>query len=124
MNIKKIILTALVCVVSQLAMAQGARISGTLTDQDGPIMMGNVVEIDANNRIVSATQTDFNGNFSMQVKSTKNKLKFSYVGDKDKVVPIGAQTVFKVRLDAANTQLKEVTVKGRRGNSGGLMIEK
>ena len=124
MNIKKVIFTALVCVASQLAVAQGVRISGTLTDPDGPVMMGNVVEVDANNRIVSATQTDFNGNFSMQVKSTKNKLKFSYVGDKDKTVAIGSQTVFKVKLDAANTQLKEVTVKGRRSNSGGLMIEK
>ena len=124
MNIKKVIFTALVCVASQLAVAQGVRISGTLTDPDGPVMMGNVVEVDANNRIVSATQTDFNGNFSMQVKSTKNKLKFSYVGDKDKTVAIGSQTVFKVKLDAANTQLKEVTVKGRRSSSGGLMIEK
>lgn len=124
MNIRKVILTALLGLVCQLASAQGVRISGTLTDQDGPIMMGNVVEVDANNRIVSAVQTDFNGNFSMTVKSTKNKLKFSYVGDKDKVMAIGSQTVFKVKLDPANTQLKEVTVKGRRGSSGGLMLQK
>ena len=124
MNIKKFIFTALMAVACQLAVAQGVRISGTLSDADGPIMMGNVVEIDANNRIVSATQTDFNGNFSMTVKSAKNKLKFSYVGDKDKVMTIGSQTTFKVKLDPANTVLKEVTVKGRRGNSGGLMLQK
>ncbi len=124
MNIKKFIFTALMGVACQLAVAQGVRISGTLSDADGPIMMGNVVEIDANNRIVSATQTDFNGNFSMTVKSAKNKLKFSYVGDKDKVMTIGSQTTFKVKLDPANTVLKEVTVKGRRGNSGGLMLQK
>ena len=82
MNIRKVIFTALLGLVSQLALAQGVRISGTLSDNEGPVMMGNVVEIDANNRIVSATQTDFNGNFSLQVKSTKNKLVFSYVGDK------------------------------------------
>ena len=124
MNIRKLIFTALLGLVCQMASAQGVRISGTLTDQDGPVMMGNVVEVDANNRIVSAVQTDFNGNFSMTVKSTKNKLKFSYVGDKDKVMTIGSQTVFKVKLDPANTQLKEVTVKGRRGASGGLMLQK
>ena len=124
MNIKKVIFTALLGVVCQLAMAQGVRISGTLSDADGPIMMGNVVEVDANNRIVSATQTDFNGNFSMTVKSTKNKLKFSYVGDKEKVMAIGTQTTFKVTLQPANTVLKEVTVKGRRGSSGGLMLQK
>ncbi len=124
MNIKKVIFTALLGVVCQLAVAQGVRISGTLSDADGPIMMGNVVEVDANNRIVSATQTDFNGNFSMTVKSTKNKLKFSYVGDKEKVMAIGTQTTFKVTLQPANTVLKEVTVKGRRGSSGGLMLQK
>ena len=124
MNIKKAFTIALLCIAAQLAVAQGIRISGTLSDADGPIMMGNVVERDANNRIVSATQTDFNGNFSMQVKSTKNKLVFSYVGDKEKVITIGNQTTFKVKLDPANTQLKEVRVTGRRTNSGGLTIQK
>ena len=124
MNIKKVIFTALLGIVGQMAIAQGVRISGTLTDNEGPVMMGNVVERDANNRIVSATQTDFNGNFSLQVKSTKNKLVFSYVGDKTKVVNIGQQTTFKVKLEPENTTLKEVTVKGRRGSSGGLMLQK
>jgi len=124
MTIKKILLTALMAIVCQVMMAQGVRISGTLSDNEGPVMMGNVVEIDANNRIVSAAQTDFNGNFSLTVKSTKNKLKFSYVGDKTKVVNIGSQTNFKVKLEPENTVLKEVTVKGHRSNSGGLMIQK
>ena len=122
--IKKILFTALLCFVGQMLMAQGVRISGTLTDREGPVMMGNVVERDANNRIVSATQTDFNGNFSMQIKNTKNKLVFSYVGDKTKVVNIGTQTVFKIKLDPEDTQLKEVVVKSKRSNSGGLMISK
>ena len=124
MNIKKVIFATLFAIVSQLAMAQGARISGTVTDDDGPIMMGNVVERDANNRIVSATQTDFNGNFSLQVKNTKNKLVFSYVGDKTVVMNIGSKTVFNVKLQPEGKALQEVVVKGRRGNSGGLMIQK
>ena len=123
-NIKKVLFTVLLCIIGQELMAQGVRISGTLTDREGPVMMGNVVERDANNRIVSATQTDFNGNFSMQVKSTKNKLVFSYVGDKTKVVNIGTQTVFKIKLDPEDTQLKEVVVKSKRSSSGGLMISK
>ena len=124
MMIKKLLFTTLASVISLCAMAQGVRISGTLTDNEGPVMMGNVVERDANNRIVSATQTDFNGNFSLQIKSTKNKLVFSYVGDKTKVMNIGSQTVFKVKLDPENTQLKEVVVKSKRTSSGGLTIPK
>ena len=124
MTIKKILFTVLLTIFCQGLMAQGVRISGTLSDSEGPIMMGNVVERDANNRIVSATQTDFNGNFSMTVKSTKNKLVFSYVGDKPKVITIGNQTVFKVKLDPENTQLKEVVVQSKRSNTGGLMMQK
>ena len=111
-------------IICQTLLAQGVRISGTLTDNEGPVMMGNVVERDANNRIVSAAQTDFNGNFSMQIKSTKNKLVFSYVGDKTKVITIGNQTVFKVKLEPENTQIKEVVVTSKRQNNGGLMIQK
>ena len=124
MNIKRTLFTALICLVAQIALAQGVRVSGTLSDNDGPIMMGNVTERDANNRIISATQTDFNGNFSLQVKNKNNKLHFSYVGDKTKVVKIGDQTVFKIKLEPASTVLKEVTVKGKRQNSGGLSIQK
>ena len=124
MNIKRTLFTALICFVAQMALAQGVRVSGTLSDNDGPIMMGNVTERDANNRIISATQTDFNGNFSLQVKNTKNKLHFSYVGDKTKIVAIGDKTVFNVKLEPASTMLKEVTVRGKRVNAGGLMISK
>ena len=125
MTIKKILLTAL-CVLGSICdlSAQEVRISGTVTDNEGPVMMGNVVERDANNRIVSATQTDFNGNFSMQIKNTRNKLVISYVGDKTKVLTIGNQTVFRVKLEPENTQLREVRVVGRRTNSGGLTIQK
>lgn len=124
MTIKKFVFTALLCVVSQTIMAQAKRISGVVTDNMGPVMMANVVERDANNRIVSATQTDFNGNFSMQIKSPKNKLVFSYVGDKSKTISIGSQTSFKVRLEPEQTVLKEVTIKSKRSSSGGLMIPK
>jgi TonB-linked SusC/RagA family outer membrane protein len=124
MKIKKILFTALLCIIGQELMAQGVRISGTLTDNEGPIMMANVVERDANNRIVSAVQTDFNGNFSMQVKSTKNKLVFSYVGDKTQILTIGKRTVFNIKLEPEGTQLQEVVIKSKRSNSGGLMISK
>lgn len=124
MTMKKILFTALLCVISLAAMAQGKRISGTVSDNMGPVMMANVVERDANNRIVSATQTDFNGNFALQVKNPKNKLVVSYVGSKTYVVEIGAKTVFNITLQSEQTQLKEVTVTSKRQNSGGLMIPK
>ena len=105
-----------------ISVAQTARVSGTVTDDMGPVMMCNVVEIDDNNRIVSNAQTDFNGNFTMLVKNTKNKLRVSYVGYKTVTLPIGTRTTFNVKLQDA-TQIKEVTVTAKKKfNNGGLAI--
>ena len=102
-------------------MAQ-TRISGTVNAPDGPVMMCNVVEIDANNRNVSYAQTDINGNFSMEVVNTKNKLKVSYIGYKTVIIPIGDKTVFNIDMEDENT-LKEVVVKAKKKfRSGGLVI--
>ena len=120
----KYLLTILFCVVAQMAMAQGKVISGTVSDSFGPVVMANVTERDANNRIVSACQTDMMGNFSMKIKNPKNKLVVSYVGSKPKSVVIGNQSKFNISLDADQTTLKEVTVKGERRQSGGLNIKK
>ena len=120
----RILLTFLFSVIAQMMMAQGKVISGTVEDAMGPIMMANVVERDANNRIVNATQTDMMGNFSMEIKNPKNKLVISYVGSKTKVMTIGNQTVFNIKLEDEGTALTEVVVKGRRTTSGGLNIDK
>ena len=120
-NIKYLLL-AICCVLSTAAMAQGARISGTVNDVEGPVMMCNVVEIDANNRNVSYSQTDINGNFSMEIQNTKNKLQISYVGYKKVTIPIGDKTVFDIMLEEENT-LKEVVVKAKaKFRQGGLVI--
>ncbi len=124
MSKSKILLTLLFTVIAQAVMAQGKVISGTVEDAMGPIMMANVVEQDANKRIVSHTQTDMMGNFSMEIKNPKNKLVISYVGSKTKVLTIGNQTTFKIKLEDEGTTLGEVTVRGRRTTSGGLNIDK
>ena len=120
----KILLTLLFTIVAQAVMAQSKVISGTVEDAMGPIMMANVVERDANNRIVSATQTDMMGNFSMEIKNPKNKLVVSYVGSKTKILTIGDQKTFKIKLEDDKTTLSEVKVVGRRASSGGLNIDK
>ena len=104
------------------AQAQQVRISGTVNDDMGPVMMCNVSEIDNNNRIVSNTQTDFNGNFSMTVKNAKNKLQISYVGYQKQILAIGTRTKFNVTLKDV-TRIKEVTITSKRKfNQGGLAI--
>ena len=117
-------MTLLFTIVAQAMMAQGRVISGTVEDAMGPVMMANVVERDANNRIVNATQTDMMGNFSMKINNPKNKLVVSYVGSKTKTMTIGEQKTFNIRLEDDKTTLGEVKVTGRRTRSGGLNIDK
>ena len=118
----KVLLMSLFCVCAQAVMAQSKVISGTVEDAMGPVIMANVIEQDADNRIVSATQTDMMGNFSMEIKNPKNKLVISYVGSKTKVLPIGNQTTFNITLEEESTALTEVVVSANRVSSGGLNI--
>ena len=102
-------MTAVMGLTVQAAMAQGQRISGTITDTFGGVIGANVVELDANNRIVTAAVTDMNGNFSMAVKNPKNKLRVSYVGYSTVTMPINDRVKFNVSM-SSKTQVKEVTV--------------
>lgn len=118
----RILWMLLFCVLSQVAQAQSRVISGTVEDAMGPIMLANVTERDADDRIVSAAQTDMMGNFSMEIKNPKNRLVVSYVGSKTKTIPIGNNSTFKIVLEEESTALTEVTVRANRISSGGLSI--
>ena len=108
-------------VVNSFAQKVGDIISGTVTDAFGPVMMANVVEIDASNRIVASAQTDMSGNFSFKLKNPKDKLRVSYVGYKTQTLAIN-KTKFAIRMQDA-TQIKEVTVTSkRRAQGSGLAI--
>ena len=63
-GVLRVIFLFLAFSTTSFAQQAGQIISGTVSDAMGPVMMANVVEIDASNRIVSSTQTDINGNFS------------------------------------------------------------
>lgn len=100
---------------------QITNVHGIVSDEFGGIAGASVCEIDGTGRIVEATVTDINGNFSMKVRNQKNRIRFSYVGCKTVFVPIN-KTDYKIRL-ASQTQIKEVTVTAQRKvNGGGLAI--
>ncbi len=103
------------------AQQAGDIISGTVTDAYGPVMMANVVEIDAANRIVASAVTDMSGNFSFKLKNPKDKLRITYVGAKTVLLPLNKKH-FVVRLQDA-TQIKEVTITATKKTQGsGLAI--
>lgn len=121
---KRLTAAALGCLLAAgtaFAQQAGQIISGHVYDTMGPVMMANVVEIDAAGRIVAACTTDFNGNFSFKLKNPKNKLRVSFVGYKTQTLPIN-KTSYRINLVDA-TQIKEVVVKSKRRTQGsGLAI--
>ena len=58
----------------------------------------------------------------MEIKSTANKLKVSYIGYKTKTVPIGDKTVFDIEMEDQQTLKEVVVVAKKRFNHGGLAI--
>ena len=108
-------------IVNSFAQKAGDIISGTVVDNMGPVMMANVVEIDASNRIVASAVTDMNGNFSFKLKNPKDKLRISFVGYKTVTLPIN-KTKFSVTMSDA-TQIREVTVTStKKAQGSGLSI--
>lgn len=106
--------------VSTWAGAQGiTRVSGTVSDELDVLPGVNIVEIDGSNRMVNATVTDMNGNFVLSIKSSKNKLKISYIGYQTQVLPIN-KTVFKITMKDKAVQMTEavVTAKKKMQTSG------
>ena len=115
-------LSFIICHLSfSYAQKAGDIISGTVTDNFGPVMMANVVELDAANRIVASAVTDMSGNFSFRLKNPKDKLRITYVGYKTVTLPFN-KTKFNVKMQDA-TQIKEVTVVSKKKAQGsGLAI--
>ena len=101
--------------------AQITAVHGRVSDDMGELMGASVCEIDGSGRIIEATLTDVNGNFSMRIRNPKDKLRFSYVGCKTQTHAIN-RSEYYVKL-ASQTQLQEVTVTSKkRLQSGGLPI--
>lgn len=123
MNNIKYLLT-LVLALCCTAMVAQKRISGRVWSKtDGAIVMANVCEIDGSNRIVSASQTDANGNFSMSIKNPNNSLKVTYVGYVTEKMKIGATTHFNIQMKSNDIAIGQATITGaRRVKSNGLVI--
>jgi TonB-linked SusC/RagA family outer membrane protein len=89
-----------------------------------PLIGASITEIDKENRVITSTVTNIDGNFSLYVTDTKNKLGVSYIGYRRKETPIGSQTNIKVALDDDSQALEEFVVTARpRQRVGNLDID-
>lgn len=93
-----------------LSMAQSRTISGKVIDEaDNAALPG--VTVTVKNTTV-ATQTNEEGEFSLQVSSANDILVFSFIGYTAKEVRVGNQSQLQVLLSATDAALNEVVVVG------------
>ena len=77
----------------------GDKISGTVSDEAGPLMGATVCEINENGRIIESVITDINGAFSMKVKNPEDRIRFSYVGMRTITMPIDKKK-YKIKMES------------------------
>ena len=103
------------------AQKAGDIISGVVEDNEGPMMMVNVTERDAADRIVNHAITDVEGNFSFQLKNPKDRIQISYVGYETVDIPID-KLYFEIKMKD-QTDLEPVDIVADRVMEGnGLPI--
>ncbi|MEO1011486.1 MAG: TonB-dependent receptor, partial [Bacteroidota bacterium] len=93
-------------------LAQQSQVNGTVSDALGqPLPGATIVEQGTNN----GTQTDFDGNFSIQVQSPNAVLLISYIGFAKKEVAVDGRSQINVTLEEDATGLDEVVLIGYGG---------
>lgn len=98
------LLTLLLALVVQITFAQEKTITGTVSDETGPLPGVSIII----KGTTTGTQTDFDGNYSITA-NVGDVLQFSFIGMSTKEVTVGAEDVINVTLEADNV-LEEVVV--------------
>jgi TonB-linked SusC/RagA family outer membrane protein len=120
------LLAGLICLSVAVSAQQKTLVRGLVVSaQDNePLIQASVVEMNQDNRIVSSTVTNLDGQFSLNVTDTKNKIVVSYLGFKSKETPVGSNTSMKIVMEEDNQMLSEVVITAKpKSTVGGLQID-
>lgn len=88
-------------------LVQAQTVTGTVSDETGPLPGANVLVKGTTN----GTQTDFDGNYTIEANSDAT-LTFSYIGYKTAEVTIDGQSTINITLEEDASKLDEVIVTG------------
>ncbi len=109
---RKILLVSLLLVSSAWATvwAQEMKVTGKVTTaDDGAAIPGVSIVVKGSSR---GSNTDSQGNYSINVPATGSKLVFSFVGTTTQEIEVANQSVIDVKLVSDSRQLSEVVVTG------------
>jgi TonB-linked SusC/RagA family outer membrane protein len=102
--------------------AQTSTVRGKVIDakDKGGVPVASVIELDKDDRTVSSTLTDIDGNFALKVKSLSGRIKISSIGYDAQVISINSRTTINVVLKPSSRQISEVVIKGQRSFNNGM----
>ena len=103
----KLITCLLMLLAGTSLFAQKVSVTGTISDQVGPVIGASVVEKGTSN----GTVTDLDGNFALSVNPGAT-LVVSSIGYTTQEIPVGSQTRFTISLQEDSEFLDEVVVVG------------
>lgn len=95
-------------ITSMSAAIQQLKVTGTVTDKNGPIPGVNVLVTGT----TQGTMTDITGNYSIEVPQGARSLTFSFIGMESQVITIGTLTQINVTMTETAIDLEEVVVVG------------
>ncbi|WP_235816456.1 SusC/RagA family TonB-linked outer membrane protein [Bacteroides ihuae] len=107
--VPKFLFVAFFSMIATFGFAQSKSIKGVVLDQSNePIIGANVLVEGTTN----GTITDLDGNFALNNVANIAKLKVSYIGYINQIVPVSGKTTFKILLKEDSQALDEVVVVG------------
>ncbi|MFD0863527.1 SusC/RagA family TonB-linked outer membrane protein [Sungkyunkwania multivorans] len=90
------------------AWSQAQSVSGTVSDATGPLPGANVIVKGTSN----GTQTDFDGNYTLDDIGADAVLVFSYIGFETQEIAVNGQSTVNVTLAESANELDEVVIIG------------
>ncbi len=105
------VLLMILFLVSSVTLVNGQdniTVTGTVSDSMGPLPGASVVV----NGTTTGTQTDFDGNFTLDEVPSDATLETSYIGYASQDIPVDGQTTINVTLQEDAQALEEVVVVG------------
>ena len=100
--------SAFVLFLLTTAWTMAQTVTGTVGSSEGPLVGASIVEKGTTN----GTQTDFDGNFAIEVSKSDAVLMISYIGYTTKEIPLNGQSTISVNLEESAEGLDEVVVVG------------
>lgn len=116
---KSALLLTLICFTQFKLLAQvpgTATIKGKVLESPSnlPLPGVTIVELNENNRQINGTQSDNDGNYTIRVSSTKNQLRFSYIGFVTQTEAINTRNTINLTLKPDGQQLSDVVILGKK----------